>query len=172
MGKISLNLGAIRSSLVSRYHNITDTLSNRFDFRSHLFGGSTAELTNRLLVLFIVLVVVFASAAIVWSGTKSAPPNPAAQSADALPQLANKPIYNWRICQDLGIGPVPGLYEPRQRLRLCHNKGWEVLAYCLRPDLPVPQLGTKCTRVSEDSYWCGNGIQPVKEYELIQCVFR
>jgi len=168
VGKISLNFGAIRSGFVSRYRNITDTFLHRIDFRSHLFAGSTAESTNRLLVLFIGLVVVFASAAIVWSGTKSAPPNPAAQSADALPPLADKPIYNWRVCQDLGVGPVPGLPEPHQRLRLCHNKGWEVLAYCLRPDLPVPELGTICTRISKDSYWCGKGMQPLKEYKLVQ----
>ncbi|GAH43978.1 unnamed protein product, partial [marine sediment metagenome] len=103
MGKISLNFGAIRSSFVSRYHNITDTFSHRFEFRSHLFAGSGSESTNRLLFLFIGLVVVFASAAIVLSETKSAPPGPAAQSADMLPPLADKPVYNWRICQDLGV---------------------------------------------------------------------
>jgi len=94
VGKIFLNFGMIRSSFVSRYRNITDTFLRRFHFRSHFFAGSGAESTNRLLVLFIGLVVVFASAAIVWSGTKSAPPNPAVQSADALPPLADKPVYN------------------------------------------------------------------------------
>ena len=145
MGKIFLNFGAIRSSFVSRYRNITYNFLHRFDFRSHLFAGSTAESTNRLLVLINGYASMCAMAVIVWSGTKSAPLNPASQSADALPPLADKPVYNWLVCQDLGVGPVPGLSEPRQRLRLCHNKGWEVLAYCLRPDLPVPELGTTCT---------------------------
>lgn len=81
---------------------------------------------------------------------------------------AEKPIEGWTVCADLGVGTVPGQPSPRQRVRLCHESGWVVNTYCLRPDLPVPILGTTCTRTSEDSYFCGNGLQPLREYRIVE----
>ncbi len=80
--------------------------------------------------------------------------------------LLQKPVYNWRVCANLGVGPVPGTGLRRLRFRLCHNRGWEVLAYCLQPERPAPAIGTICSRTSEDTYWCGNGIQNLREYRV------
>jgi len=97
----------------------------------------------------------------------SAPPAP--KDVSAIPRLqplteSAKPIDGWFICQDLGVGPVPGRVNPRQRFILCHPDEWEVKVYCLNPNLPNPPIGTQCTRTGELTYWCGNGVQPVKEY--------
>lgn len=78
----------------------------------------------------------------------------------------NKPIHGWVVARDLGVGDVPGLSTPRQRVRLTHNSGWVVDTYCLRPELPVAVIGTLCERTGEDTYWCGNGLQPLKEYRI------
>lgn len=74
------------------------------------------------------------------------------------------PIKGWRICVDLGVGKVPGRVRPRQRFVLCHPDGWEIKTYCMNPDLPNPAIGAKCTRIGEKTYWCGKGVQPVKEF--------
>lgn len=79
-----------------------------------------------------------------------------------------KPIYGWYICEDLGRGPVPGLTDIRYRVKLCHPDGWVVRAYCLRPLLDPPKVGTVCERTGEDTYWCGDGVQPLKEYIVKQ----
>ncbi|MCU0487378.1 MAG: hypothetical protein MUE67_00335 [Anaerolineales bacterium] len=78
----------------------------------------------------------------------------------------NKPVQGWVVARDLGVGDVPGLSTPRQRVRLTHRSGWVVDAYCLRPELPVAVIGTLCERTGEDTYWCGNGLQPLKEYRI------
>lgn len=78
-----------------------------------------------------------------------------------------KPIQDWYVCADMGVGPVPGLTEPRQRFRLCHLDGWRLRAYCLQPNLPAPPVGTVCTRISDDTYSCGNGIQNLREYAVL-----
>lgn len=75
-----------------------------------------------------------------------------------------KPIYGWYICEDLGLGPVPGLTDIRYRVKLCHPDGWVVRAYCLRPLLENPPKGAECVRTGPLTYWCGDGVQPVKEY--------
>ena len=90
----------------------------------------------------------------------------AAVPAAQLQEQDDKPIDGWVTCKDLGVGEVPGLPSPRQRVRLCHDNGWVVDTYCLRPDLPVPLVGATCRRTGEDTYWCGNGIQPLKEYQI------
>jgi hypothetical protein len=86
--------------------------------------------------------------------------------SDPLPGLqpALKPIYGWYICEDLGLGPVPGLTDIRYRVKLCHPDGWVVRAYCLRPLLENPPKGAECVRTGPLTYWCGDGVQPVKEY--------
>lgn len=85
---------------------------------------------------------------------------------NALLQL-DKPVEGWVVCRDLGVGDVPGVAQPRQRVQLCHDQGWRVNTYCLRPALPVPLLGTQCTRIDEVTYWCGNGLQPLREYRIV-----
>lgn len=79
---------------------------------------------------------------------------------------ADQPEYNWWICEDLGVAAIPGVPEPRQRFRLCHNQGWEILAYCLQPNLPAPPLDTSCANTSGDTYWCGDDYQLLSEYEI------
>ncbi len=78
-----------------------------------------------------------------------------------------KPVDNWIVCRDLGVGDVPGLPQPRQRVQLCHEQGWRVNTYCLRPEAPVPLVGTRCQRINENTYWCGNGLQPLREYRIV-----
>ncbi len=78
----------------------------------------------------------------------------------------DKPVQGWVVARDLGVGDVPGLSTPRQRVRLTHRSGWVVDTFCQRPDLPVPVIGTLCERTGEDTYWCGTGLQPLKEYRI------
>jgi len=82
--------------------------------------------------------------------------------------FGDKPSNNWRVCRDLGVGPVPGLGTRRQRFRLCHSDGWEVLVYCLQPDLPAPAIGTRCSRINNDTYHCGSGMQRLREYSVVE----
>lgn len=77
------------------------------------------------------------------------------------------PVYNWHVCGDLGIGFVPGI-GMRAQFLLCHNQGWELQAYCLQPALPAPEIGTVCSRVNEDTFWCGAGIQNLREFRVLQ----
>lgn len=85
-----------------------------------------------------------------------------------LAPLGDKPVNNWRVCRDLGVGPVPGLSSPRQRFRLCHSQGWEVVAYCLDPGLAAPAVGETCTRTSATTYSCGSGLQRLREYAVVE----
>lgn len=82
------------------------------------------------------------------------------------PSIA-KPIDGWVVCQNLGIGAIPGIPGPRQRFILCHPSGWQVRVYCLDTSKPPPPLGHSCRRVSSDTYWCGNVYQPLREYQLL-----
>ncbi len=98
-------------------------------------------------------------------------PTPAAPEAPArlnFQEPSDKPRYNWRVCEDLGVGPVPGVPDARQRFRMCHNQGWQLLAYCLQPDRPAPAIDTMCSRINDDTYWCGDGIQNLEEYAILQ----
>ena len=80
--------------------------------------------------------------------------------------ILDQPTYNWYVCEDLGLGTIPGVPELRQILRLCHNQGWEIRAYCLQPSLPVPPLGTSCSHTPEGTYWCGDNYQLLEEFIL------
>jgi hypothetical protein len=124
------------------------------------------DLRKRILLgLSAIVLIIFMGfvARQVRSGTASA--------ASVFPKIqaqTNKPVEGWVVCKDLGIGTVPGLSGTHQRIRLCHQEGWIVNTYCLRPDLPVPLLGGFCTRINEDTYNCGRGLQPLKEYQVRQ----
>jgi hypothetical protein len=80
---------------------------------------------------------------------------------------SEKPVNGWIVCRDLGIGPVPGLPGTRQRFVLCHPSGWEVRVYCLDTTKPPPPLGHSCTRISSNTYRCGNIYQPMREYQIL-----
>jgi hypothetical protein len=82
--------------------------------------------------------------------------------------LAPKPINNWYVCANLGIGPVPGLPDPRQRFKVCHDSGWEVYAYCIEPNIPAPIIGTVCTLINDQTFFCGAGVQSLREYRILQ----
>lgn len=88
-------------------------------------------------------------------------------SARAAPLLSEKPISGWYVCQDLGIGSVPGVPDLRQRFQLCHDDGWIVNTYCTQPGLPVPPLGRSCTRIGEEKYRCGANNQLLREYQIV-----
>lgn len=106
------------------------------------------------------------SALILW------PRGPAVSESSLLVRAAEalqtKPVYNWYVCADLGVGSVPGVPGVWARFTLCHDSGWQVNAYCFQPPLPQPDLGTVCSRTSEDTYWCGNDVQMLREYEELE----
>jgi hypothetical protein len=78
------------------------------------------------------------------------------------------PIYGWIVCEDLGMGEVPGVPNLVQRFRLCHPQAWELLAYCLEPELPPPPEGTICERIDADTFWCEDDIQQLRQYQILQ----
>ena len=80
--------------------------------------------------------------------------------------ILDQPTYNWFVCEDLGLGTIPGVPDLRQILRLCHNQGWEIRTYCLQPSLPAPPLGTSCSHTPEGTYWCGDNYQLLEEFVL------
>jgi hypothetical protein len=88
-------------------------------------------------------------------------------SARAAPLLSEKPVSGWYVCQDLGIGSVPGVPDLRQRFQLCHDEGWIVNTYCTQPGLPVPPLGRSCTRIGEEKYSCGTNNQLLRKYQIL-----
>ncbi len=91
------------------------------------------------------------------------------QPAASLPALgqAELPIYGWTVCGDAGIGPVPGVGNV-QRVDLCQGSGWEVRAYCLDPGKPVPAVGTVCSMVNSTDFWCGDSVQQLREFQILQ----
>lgn len=89
-------------------------------------------------------------------------------SARASQLLSPKPVNGWYVCLDLGIGSIPGVPEPRQRLQLCHDEGWAVNTYCTQPGFPPPPLGRSCTRIGEEKYSCGANYQLLREYHTLE----
>lgn len=83
-------------------------------------------------------------------------------------KLSYQPSEGWTVCADLGVGPVPGLNITRQRFRLCSDTGWEILAYCLEPERPMPPLGTLCSEVDPGVFWCGDNVQQLQFYQVAQ----
>jgi hypothetical protein len=82
--------------------------------------------------------------------------------------LAPKPVNNWYVCANLGIGPVPGLPDPHQRFKVCHDSGWEIYAYCIEPNIPAPTLGTICSLIDDQTLFCGAEVQSLREYRILQ----
>ncbi len=82
--------------------------------------------------------------------------------------LVQMPQYGWYICEDLGMGFVPGMPEERQMFILCHNQGYQVMAYCLDPGYPPPNNGRHCSMLSQDVFWCGDDVQELRIIEQQQ----
>jgi len=125
--------------------------------------------TNFIKRFWVVIpVLLIALLGLLYMGLKPAPEAPAAIAAFNFQAPPDLPRYNWSVCENLGVGPVPGVPDSRQRFRLCHNQGWQLLAYCLQPSRPAPSVGTTCSRTNDDTFWCGNGIQNLRLYRLLQ----
>lgn len=95
--------------------------------------------------------------------SKAMLPNDRAIAANV---IMDQPTYNWFVCEDLGMGTIPGVPDSRQILRLCHNQGWEIRAYCLQPSIPAPPIGQSCSHTPEGTYWCGDAYQLLEEFAL------
>lgn len=119
-------------------------------------------MSKRLFLFLLGLIIILVLLALIWTRVDSSPHLIPLAEGNAAPSA--KPIYNWRVCQDLGMGTIPGVPGQRQRFRLCHRRGWVVLSYCLQPSWPAPSVGSICTRFNEDTYYCGSGIQNLREY--------
>lgn len=78
------------------------------------------------------------------------------------------PVFGWKVCEDLGMGVVPGVPGEVQRFILCHGDGWELQAYCLEPEIPPPPVDTICERIDEDTYWCGDDFQHLRHFQILQ----
>lgn len=87
--------------------------------------------------------------------------------ANAPRQTPPLPVEGWRVCEDFGVGSIPGLGEPRQRFGICNN-GWEVQAYCLNPGETPPTVGEYCSMLNDDVFWCGDGIQQLQLFAILQ----
>ena len=120
---------------------------------------------KRLPFLFVVLLLLLLASGERWPRATAAELASSFEDVFIAP-MGDKPVQNWRVCRDLGVGNVPGLGIRAQRFRLCHTQGWEVLAYCLEPNLPAPAVGTRCTRTDANTYWCGSGLQRLREYSV------
>lgn len=87
-------------------------------------------------------------------------------TAAPLPQ-DNLPTYGWVVDEDLDVGEVPGLPDV-QRFRMRHQDDWELLAYCVDPNIDPPAEGTTCQLINEDTFWCGDGVQHLRIYQILQ----
>lgn len=81
-------------------------------------------------------------------------------------QQNSLPQYGWVVCEDLGIGEVPG-QDPAHRFRLCNQRVWEVLAFCIEPEVPVPPLDTICELMNGEIFWCGDGVQLLQIFQIL-----
>jgi hypothetical protein len=105
----------------------------------------------------------------IWFRSPSNRPRPLPDTAPLLQEP--RPIYDWYVCEELGVGAIPGVSDPRLRFRVCHNEGWELLAYCLQPNWPAPAEGAACALIDDDTFWCGEGLQNLREYAILQTPF-
>jgi hypothetical protein len=123
---------------------------------------------RRLPFLLAGIILVLLGTARVWGSARSAAPDPEAISWQGLASpLEAPPLYNWRVCADLGFGPVPGVSGSRQRFRMCHTGGWAMQAYCVQLNRPAPAVGTICSR-NGDTFWCGSAVQSLRTYRVLQ----
>ena len=89
-------------------------------------------------------------------------------AASAVPLAQdNLPTYGWVVAEDLEVGEVPGLPNA-QRFRMRHHDAWELLAYCVDPNIDPPQQGTACELIDADTFWCGDDLQHLRIYQIVQ----
>jgi hypothetical protein len=88
----------------------------------------------------------------------------------AAPRLGplGQPEHGWSVCAVLNMENIPGVPDPRQVFELCHSAGWRMQVYCLNPGVPYPQLGTQCSEIGDGHYWCGDGVQELQVYGILQ----
>jgi hypothetical protein len=79
-----------------------------------------------------------------------------------------QPEHGWSVCAVLYLDTIPGVPDQRQVFELCHNTGWRLQVYCLNPGVPYPALGAQCSEISEGRYWCGDGVQELQVYGVLQ----
>lgn len=91
-----------------------------------------------------------------------------AAQAGSLPQEVNLPTEGWQVCLVGGIETIPGVPDARQVFEMCHADGWRLQAYCLDPGIPIPQVGAICSLVAGDSFWCGDGVQGLSIYGVLE----
>jgi hypothetical protein len=90
------------------------------------------------------------------------------------PMLSNPPQYGWTVCENLGVGPVPGQPElgDRQKLQLCTRNGWKVNVYCDDPGVTTPPYHTvQCERklgTSPFQYTCGSEYQLLIQFKIAE----
>lgn len=89
--------------------------------------------------------------------------------AAARPMLQDDlPTEGWTVCMDGGIQFIPEVGETRQVFDICHGMGWRYQAYCTQPSVPVPAVGAFCSLFSGDTLWCGEGVQQLQLYAILQ----
>jgi hypothetical protein len=77
------------------------------------------------------------------------------------------PTDGWLVCEDLGVGPVPGVDGEVQHMVMC-NDGWRVHVYCIEPPKPAPELNQICSMTSSTDFWCGDQVQMFRELSLLE----
>lgn len=111
------------------------------------------------LICFCSLILILITAAVGGSNYQSA-------MAAPLPQVS-LPGEGWQVCADLGLGELPGGGGQTQHFEVCQGGGWMVRAYCLDPGMPVPPVGAPCSLMNGDTFWCGDGTQELRLYQVI-----
>ncbi|OGC69433.1 hypothetical protein A2380_00535 [candidate division WWE3 bacterium RIFOXYB1_FULL_43_24] len=108
---------------------------------------------NKLKIVTILFVFVFLAAML----------NTAASAGFDLPK------EGWRVIDDLGYGPVPGVSGSQFRFELGGAGGYVVNAYCNNPALPNPTVGTVCSYIpSVNRFWCGDTVQELVPYDVLK----
>lgn len=119
---------------------------------------------RKLLVASLALLVV--GAALITSASRFREPRSFDPQPIQLPQQS-MPVDGWSVCQVGGIETIPGAGS-RQTFVLCHGQGWQLKTYCLQPGAPAPALGKACSYVGNRTYWCGDAVQQLLSYQVLQ----
>jgi hypothetical protein len=120
---------------------------------------------DRLLALLLPFMLMAALVSVIFIVVPLVAPSPAFFER-GLSQVS-LPTDGWTLCIDLGVGPVPGQAGNLQRVQMCHASGWQVQAFCLEPNKPVPPVNTLCSMVSSTDFWCGDTFQQLREFQIV-----
>jgi hypothetical protein len=120
-------------------------------------------LVFRVSILFLILLGALCSFIIAARAQPPAAANPPAGAFQSgLPQ------YGWKVCEDLGEGPVTGVERNVQILRLCRNSGWQVLVHCIDLGMDVPAVGAACEMINGTDFSCGGGVQRMRLFQIVE----